>query len=114
MKKVIGLFALFLLSSMIVSAENWAQWRGPNRDGISQETGLLKAWAEALPVVWKAPIGEGYSAVSISGNALYTMDSRGQDEFVVAIDTVTGKEKWRMRIDSNYTSGQGDGPRSTP
>ena len=53
--------------AMAQSAANWPQWRGPNRDGISKETGLLKQWpADGPPLVWKATgAGGGYSSFSI-------------------------------------------------
>ena len=64
------------------SAANWPQWRGPNRDGISTETGLLKLWpAEGPPLAWKASgAGRGYSSFSISNGKLYTMGLRGDRE----------------------------------
>src|SRR6187399_1244944 len=113
-KKTVFLVA-FLCSGIVCFAENWPQWRGLNRDGASAETGLLKTWpAEGPSVLWKVPIGSAYSSMAISGQTLYTMDSHIKNENVVAIDIATGKEKWRAKSDSNYTSGQGDGPRSTP
>src|SRR5689334_24543128 len=78
------------------SAGNWPQWRGPNRDGISKETGLLKQWpADGPPLVWKATgAGAGYSSFSISDGKLYTMGLRGDREYVIAFDIATGKEAW--------------------
>jgi outer membrane protein assembly factor BamB len=94
---------------------DWPQWRGPNRDGISKETGLLKVWPDGGPkVLWKSPIGDGYSGVSISNGRIYTMDAKGNDEFVVCLDQASGKELWRARTDAVFSSDQGDGPRSTP
>jgi outer membrane protein assembly factor BamB len=94
---------------------DWPQWRGPNRDGISKETGLLKVWPDGGPkVVWKSPIGDGYSGVSISNSRIYTMDAKGNDEFVVCLDQASGKELWRAKTDAVFSSDQGDGPRSTP
>jgi outer membrane protein assembly factor BamB len=117
---VIGL--LMILSVTIFAAENpsgfvkdWPQWRGPNRDGISKETGILKTWpAEGPKVLWKSPIGEGYSSVAISQGRIYTMDSKGEDEFIVCLDMGSGKELWRTRTESVFYNDQGNGPRSTP
>jgi outer membrane protein assembly factor BamB len=104
-----------LLFASLISAADWPQWRGLNRDGISRETGLLKTWPATGPkVLWRAPLGNGYSAIAISQGRLYTMASVGNDEFAMCFDTAGGKELWRTRTDSNYESGQGDGPRSTP
>jgi outer membrane protein assembly factor BamB len=95
---------------------NWPQWRGPNRDGISKETGLLKQWpAEGPPLVWKATgAGRGYSSFSISNGKLYTLGLRGDREFVVAFDVATGKEAWATPHGSAFRNDRGDGPRGTP
>ena len=95
---------------------NWPQWRGPNRDGISKETGLLKQWpAEGPPLVWKATgAGGGYSSFSIANGKLYTMGLRGDREFVIAFDVATGKEAWATANGSAFRNDRGDGPRGTP
>src|SRR5919112_3939985 len=95
---------------------DWPQWRGPNRDGISKETGLLKQWpAEGPPLAWKATgAGRGYSSFSISNGKLYTMGLRGDREYVVAFDVATGKEAWATAHGSAFRNDRGDGPRGTP
>jgi outer membrane protein assembly factor BamB len=95
---------------------NWPQWRGPNRDGISQETGLLKQWpAEGPPLVWRATgAGRGFSSFSVAHGKLYTMGLRGDREFVIAFDTATGKEAWATPNGSAFHNDRGDGPRGTP
>jgi hypothetical protein len=114
------LVATILLSAgytvLAQSAGNWPQWRGPNRDGISKETGLLKQWpAEGPPLVWKANgAGRGYSSFSISNGKLYTMGLRGDREFVIAFDVATGKEAWATPHGSAFRNDRGDGPRGTP
>ena len=93
----------------------WPAYRGPDGTGISHETGLLKAWPEGGPrVLWRMPLGDGYSGISVSGTRLYTMYSTKEDEIVACHEAVSGKELWRSRIDSNRPDDQGDGPRSTP
>ena len=101
---------------MAQASANWPQWRGPNRDGISKETGLLKQWpAEGPPLVWKAMgAGRGYSSFSISNGKLYTMGLRGEREFVVAFDIATGKEAWATPHGAAFKNDRGDGPRGTP
>ena len=98
------------------SAANWPQWRGPNRDGISKETGLLKQWPEGgPPLAWKATgAGGGYSSFAISNGKLYTMGLRGDREFVIAFDVATGKEAWATPHGAAFHNDQGDGPRGTP
>lgn len=96
-------------------AGEWPWYRGPSWSGISRETGLLKTWPAAGPrVIWKAPLGEGYSGISVAGGRVYTMYARGDDEFVACLDAATGKQIWRVRTDANRFDDQGSGPRSTP
>lgn len=118
MRVLLLLVALFSVAAqtMAQSAANWPQWRGPNRDGISKETGLLKQWpAEGPPLVWKATgAGRGYSSFSMSNGKLYTMGLRGDREFIVAFDLATGKEAWATAHGTAFRNDRGDGPRGTP
>lgn len=112
------LVLLFLLPGYLLLAEpskDWPQYRGVNRDGISTETGLIQTWpAEGPKLLWKAPIGDGYSGIAVSNGRLYTMFSQGDDELVACFDAASGKEIWRYKLDSNYINDQGNGPRGTP
>jgi outer membrane protein assembly factor BamB len=94
----------------------WNQFRGPNRDNVSTETGLLNEWPDAGPeLAWSATgIGEGYSSVSISGGRLFTMGNRDGAEAVTALDLATGREIWSVATGREYHEGQGNGPRGTP
>ncbi len=95
---------------------DWFQWRGPNRDGISAETGLLQDWPKAgPPQVWRATgAGNGYSSFSSSGGRLYTLGARANNEYVMAFDRATGKKAWEYLNGRRYENDRGDGPRSTP
>ena len=75
---------------------NWPQWRGPNRDGISTETGLLKQWpTDGPPLVWKAAgAGTGYSSLAVANGRIYTLGLKGDREYVIAFDVATGKQAW--------------------
>ena len=102
---VVFLVVSILLCSGILttSATEWPQWRGPNRDGVSDEVGLLKEWAPNGPkMLWKISLGEGFSGISVSQGRVYTMLSKGDDEFVVCLDAADGQEIWRFRSDKNY------------
>jgi hypothetical protein len=97
------------------AAGDWPQYRGPGRDGISSETGLLKSWPEGGPVVaWRKPLGDGFSALVVKGDRLCTMFSGGGEEFAGCFDAGTGAELWRTRIDKAWSDDFGQGPRSTP
>jgi len=118
MKTLWALVFLISVASMSLaqSNANWPQWRGPNRDGISKETGLLKQWpAEGPALVWKASgAGGGYSSFSVANGKLLTMGLRGEREFVVAFDVATGKEAWATPHGTAFRNDRGDGPRGTP
>lgn len=94
----------------------WFQWRGPARDGISQETGLLQDWPKAgPPPVWRTTgAGNGYSSFSASGGRLYTLGARAGNEYVMAFDRASGKKVWEYLNGRRYENDRGDGPRSTP
>ncbi len=82
-------------------ASDWPQWRGPQRNGISQESGLLKQWpAEGPKLVWQVnDIGDGYSTPAVVGTRIYVMSNRGFDnEFVQALSTQDGKPIWTTRV----------------
>ncbi len=87
-----------------------------NRDGVSQETGLLKAWPPSgPPLAWKTGgVGEGYSSFAVAGGRLYTMGADSRNEFVIAIDAASGKPLWKTTHGSRFSNDRGDGPRGTP
>jgi outer membrane protein assembly factor BamB len=95
----------------------WFQFRGPARDGISAESGLLKEWpAGGPPQLWKTSgIGAGYSAISVSGTRGFTMGETGGKSYVVALNLADGKILWKTEVGKGGDTGnQGIGPRSTP
>lgn len=88
-------------ASPVASTSDWPQWRGPDRNGTSRETGLLKQWpAEGPKLLWQVnDIGDGYSTPAIVGNRIYLMSNRGLDnEFVQALSTQDGKPVWTTRV----------------
>ena len=111
----VGSLAAVMMTATFSVAGDWPQWRGVNRDDISSETGLLKKWPSKGPEkVWMFDdAGLGYSGFSVVGGTLYTMGSRDAVEYVIAVDTATGKEKWSAEVGAVYTNGWGDGPRCT-
>lgn len=109
-----------IFSAMHVSAGDWPSWRGPNRDDVNTETGLLKKWPEGGPKkLWTSTdAGLGYSGISVVGDVIYTMGSDGTKEenndFVIAIKASTGEKIWQTNIGKYLDNGWGGGPRSTP
>lgn len=99
----LGRFSLALTSLLAtsLSAADWPEWRGPNRDGISHETGLLKTWPSEGPrLVWQvSDLGAGYSTPSVAGGRIFLMSNQGlEDEFVQALEVGDGKRIWSTRV----------------
>src|SRR5262245_41301015 len=108
---------VFLAAALSTTfAIDWPQWRGPNRDDKSTETGLLKQWpAEGPKRVWLFEnAGKGYAGFSIVAGKLFTLGIRDGKEILLTLDANTGKELWTAPIGELYTEQRGDGPRSTP
>jgi outer membrane protein assembly factor BamB len=109
---------VFLLSFFCLSiyAADWPQWRGPNRDGISTETGLLSSWPSGGPkVAWHVNgLGVGYSSFAIVNGKMYTQGQRGNQEFVLALDVKNGAKLWETVTSRNFENDRGSGPRGTP
>lgn len=100
-------------------AADWPQWRGPERNGISPETGLLKEWPEGGPKqVWQVKdVGGGYSTPAVVGDRIYLLGNEGMDdEFVQARSVNDGKKLWQTRIGkvAPNRGPQYPGARSTP
>ena len=83
-------------AGLLAAADDWPQWRGPRRDGVSKETGLLKDWPPNGPrLAWQTKgAGEGYSSFAVAGGRLYTLGARQNTEYVFAFDAATGKMVW--------------------
>jgi outer membrane protein assembly factor BamB len=79
---------------------DWPQWRGPQRNELNKETGLLKDWPKDGPrLVWKIKtLGGGYSTPSVAGGRIFGMSDREKDEVVWALDEKTGAELWATKI----------------
>jgi outer membrane protein assembly factor BamB len=110
---------LLLASGVLaVAAADWPQWRGPDRDGISKETGLLKTWPKTGPdLAWTYQGGgTGYSAPAVVGGKIYLPGARDGTEYLLALDD-QGKELWAAKIGPMYDfkgNAWSGGPNSTP
>lgn len=86
-----------LLASAVVLASDWPQFRGPGRDNISTEKGLLRSWPEGGPeVLWKVPVAEGYAGAAIKGDRLYIndYDVEKKAHWVRCLSMADGKDLW--------------------
>jgi outer membrane protein assembly factor BamB len=98
-----------------VGAADWPQWRGPNRDALSSETGLLKEWkAGGPPLAWKTTgLGIGFSSVAVVGDRIYTLGDKDGAQWVIALDRADGKPRWTAKLGPPWNDEMG-GPRGTP
>jgi outer membrane protein assembly factor BamB len=89
-----------LVALVAADPTDWPQFRGPKRDGLSADTGLLKEWpADGPKVAWQAKgIGGGFASVSIAGKKVYTLGNKKQSTFVHALDRETGNLLWSAEV----------------
>ena len=101
-RAIIIVMALAILPGTIaILAADWPQWRGPGRDGISAEVGLLDEWPKEGPkLLWQVKsVGGGYSTPAVQGDRLYLLGNEGlENESVKALGVKDGKEIWSVRI----------------
>jgi outer membrane protein assembly factor BamB len=139
-----ALAAIFANAGEPLKGGDWPQWRGPNRDAICTETGLLKEWPKGGPkLLWdskkvnKDPsVGVGLSSLAIAGGKIYTMGdilkveqvefknkegkvakknvTKGGNVLVFCLDAESGKELWKTAIGPPSVGGPGGGTRCTP
>jgi outer membrane protein assembly factor BamB len=104
-----------LVGSLI--ADDWPQWRGPSRDGVWHETGLLEKFPDKqLKLKWRADIASGYSGPSVAAGRVFVTDrlvEPRQVERVHAFDAETGKSLWTHEYDCAYQIGYPAGPRAS-
>jgi outer membrane protein assembly factor BamB len=109
---------VFILSATLATADDWPQWRGPDRDGIWKETGLIEKFdGDQIEHKWSVEISNGYSGPTVANGRVYVTDRMiepKQIERVLCFDAETGAEVWKLEYDCAYkTIGYGDGPRSS-
>ncbi|MDA2929485.1 PQQ-like beta-propeller repeat protein [Acidobacteria bacterium AH-259-O06] len=112
------LIALVLTGAAVgaMAAPDWPQWRGPDRTGVSQETGLLQEWpAGGPPVVWSITgLGKGYGTVAIQRDHIFVQGTKGKDSVVFCLNRADGKILWSSALGTNLEQSRGGGPRGTP
>ena len=120
------LLLLFLSGSLLASvgtgaqapasSNDWPQWRGPDRSGVSRERGLLNDWPATGPRrVWVAAnLGAGYGSVAIAGSRVFVQGATRSNSTVSALNRADGKLVWTQTIGRANTNDRGSGPRGTP
>ena len=111
-------FVILLITVSTLTAEDWPQWRGKNRDAVLNETGLLETLPDGLlPRRWSVPIGSGYSGPTVAIGRVYVtdrgpVDSPTEIERVLCFNAEDGKLIWDHTYDASYTIGYRAGPRA--
>ena len=115
-RSLVLLGAALLALAGFARADDWPQWRGPNRDDISREKGLLTEWPKEGPkLLWTfRDAGSGYSSVAVVGDRLFTMGADAQQEYLFCLDLKTQAKVWNYALGARFNNGNGDGPRATP
>jgi outer membrane protein assembly factor BamB len=95
---------------------DWPQWRGPDRSGLSTESGLMKQWPPpGPPLVWSTSnLGAGYGSISVSGERIFVQGMKGKDSAVSSLNRADGKLVWSKVLGPAVSNEQGPGPRGTP
>ena len=122
MKTLCSIVLLCLLALMPLTIGNtaaeaeWPQWRGPLRNGISSETGLLKQWpANGPTTVWAiSNLGEGYGSLAVKADRIYVQGTSGAASAVFCLNRADGKTIWTTSLGPMLKQNKGNGPRSTP
>jgi outer membrane protein assembly factor BamB len=112
-----SLLAVLVLPSTL-SADDWPQWRGPTRDGVWRETGIVDKFAgPQIPIKWRVPVASGYCGPTVAAGRVYVMDrlvEPEQRERVHCFDEATGKTLWSFEYPCKYVGVQYTaGPRAS-
>ena len=116
MTLVLALGLATLTAAQTPSGADWPQWRGPDRNGLSRETGLLSEWpAGGPPLVWSiANLGAGYGSIALKGDRIFVQGSNGRQSAVTALSRADGKGMWIKMLGPAGDNDRGNGPRGTP
>jgi outer membrane protein assembly factor BamB len=75
-------------------AQDWPQWRGPNRDGKASGFSAPEKWPQQLAQKWKTTVGMGDSTPALVGDKLYVFSRQGDEEVISCLNAADGKEAW--------------------
>ena len=108
---------LFLIGTSPIVAQDWPQWRGPNRGGEVNGFVAPSKWPSALTQKWKITVGPSNATPALVGDKLYVFTRQGDDEVTLCLNASNGKEIWRDQYPAHKITGparQHSGPRSSP
>jgi len=108
---------LMLLGATTATAQDWPQWRGPNRDGKAPGFKAPETWPAELPAKWKVTVGFGDAAPAVVGDRIYAFTRQGDKEVALCLSSADGSEVWRdeyQAVEVTGAAGSHPGPRSSP
>lgn len=109
------LLGVLLSSAAGVLAADWPNFRGPNHDGISRESGLRTSFEGGLKPVWERDLGAAFSSFAVVGEKVFTAGTRDGKQVLYCLDAQTGETHWANPFEREYPERMGgDGPRATP
>ncbi|HKH70090.1 MAG TPA: PQQ-binding-like beta-propeller repeat protein [Vicinamibacterales bacterium] len=120
MKPILFAATVFVVGTVSLTGQSastdWPQWRGPDRNGLSKETGLLSQWPRSgPPVVWSAAmLGAGYGSIAVQRDRVYVQGMRNRQSVVSTLNRADGKLMWVRILGPAGENDRGPGPRSTP
>lgn len=116
MKNLLSLAGVLFLIGISANAADSPQFRGPARDGIFPETGLLKAWPEGGPaLLWEAKeLGAGYSSIAVANGSVYVPGMLGEDDGCIFVLNMDGVLQHKIAYGKETQDKQAPGSRSTP
>jgi outer membrane protein assembly factor BamB len=116
-RTITAVAGLLAISASCALAQDWPQWRGPNRDAKASGFTAPQTWPKELTQKWKVTVGLGDATPALVGNKLYVFAREGDDEVIRCLDAANGKELWQEKYAAQAVSGppaQHSGPRSSP
>ncbi len=116
-KKVVFVGCVALMFASCVLAQDWPQWRGPNRDGKLTGFTAPKKWPAELTQKWRVTVGFGDATPALVGEKLYVFARQGDEEVTLCLNVANGNELWRDKYTAQAVTGPASrhpGPRSSP
>ena len=116
-RTITAVAGLLAISASCALAQDWPQWRGPNRDARASGFTAPQTWPKELTQKWKITVGLGDATPALVGDKLYVFVRQGGDEVIRCLDAANGKELWQEKYAAQAVSGppsQHSGPRSSP
>ncbi|TWT45197.1 outer membrane biogenesis protein BamB [Phycisphaerae bacterium RAS1] len=107
--------ALALAVARMAAAGDWPNFRGPNHDGISDETGLKVAWSTPLKLIWERNVGSAFSSFACVADRVFTCGTQDKQQVLFCLNADSGAVLWQTPLEGEYVERQGgDGTRATP